>query len=294
MSKTVTVLMTVYNGMPYLIEAVESTLNQTYKNFEFLIIDDASTDDSFDYLNNLNDKRINLIKNDQNLGQVKSLNKGLKISKGNLVARLDQDDVNLPNRLEDQINFFNNNPNISLICSYEHTINSKGKKILDWRKSIENYGVFIAEIILGKCPVWHPSVMYKKDVVEKLGYYNTEYGPSEDYDLWAKFALNRYEAAVASRFHLLQREHDDRQSISSGDKQRKAFRDIHQNVLNHFCADRGLNSCISSFLRLEKDPCGNGFNGKHLKDIIINIKELFTYIEKRKKLSFYIFTKCTF
>ena len=277
--------MTVYNGMPYLVEAVESTLNQTCHDFEFLIIDDASTDNSFDYLNNISDKRIKLIKNAENMGQVKSLNRGLVLCEGDLVARLDQDDVNLPHRLEEQINFFNDNPNISLICSYEHTIDSKGVKILDWKKNINNYGQFIAEIILGKCPVWHPSVMYKKDVVEKLGYYNTQYGLSEDYDLWAKFALNRYEAAIVSKFHLLQREHDDRQSISSGGKQQKALTDIHQNVINHFCDDRKLNSCISSFLRLEKDHCGNGFNGEHLKDIIINIKELFTRIEKVTNLS---------
>ena len=105
-NKTISVLMTVYNGMPYLIEAVESTLNQTYKNFEFLIIDDASTDESFDYLNQINDKRIKLIKNDQNIGQVKSLNKVLNLCNGDLVARLDQDDVNLPQRLEEQIAFF--------------------------------------------------------------------------------------------------------------------------------------------------------------------------------------------
>ena len=285
MKETVSILMTVYNGMPYLIEAVESTLSQTYKDYEFFIIDDASTDDSFVYLSKLKDSRIRLIKNVENLGQVKSLNKGLQLCRGTFVARLDQDDVNLPKRLEEQISFLKDNPNISLICSYEHTINSRGRKILDWKKNIENYGVFIAEIILGQCPVWHPSVMYRKKVVEKLGYYNTEYGPSEDYDLWTKFALNRYEAAIVPEFHLLQREHDARQSIISSDKQKHATFDVHKNIIYDLLGENSLNSCLSSFLLLKDDLCGKRLIGKHLKEIINYSLIFFKIIDKTKQLS---------
>ena len=108
MSNSLTVLMTVYNGMPYLCEAVESTLKQTYKDFEFLIIDDASTDNSLDYLKSLKDERIRLIRNKNNIGQVMSLNKGIDIAAGEYIARLDQDDVNLPKRFEEQIKYFIN------------------------------------------------------------------------------------------------------------------------------------------------------------------------------------------
>ena len=285
MNKKVTVLMTVYNGMPYLREAVESTLDQTYQDFEFLIIDDASTDDSLDYLKSVKDDRIRIIKNENNLGQIISLNKGIDIAAGEYIARLDQDDVNLPKRLEQQIEYLTNNSNVALICSFEHTINSNGVKILDWKKHIQNYGQFIGEIILGQCPVWHPSVMYKKDVVEKLGYYNNQYGQAGDYDLWVKFALNRYEAAVVPEFHLLQREHDGRQSILFYDKQIKAASVVNQNVINYFYGDKGLNSCISSFLRLQKDPCGIGFKGNHLKEIIRSVIALFQSIEETKNLS---------
>ena len=285
MSNALTVLMTVYNGMPYLCEAVESTLKQTYKDFEFLIIDDASTDNSLDYLKSLKDERIRLIKNKNNIGQVMSLNKGIDIAAGEYIARLDQDDVNLPKRFEEQIKYFINNPNIALLCSYEHTINSKGVLILDWKKHIKNYGHFIGEIILGLCPVWHPSAMYKKAVVQQLGGYDVQFGPSEDYNLWAKFALGRYEAAIVPKFHLLQREHDNRQSILFNDKQIKANSVTHQNVINYFCSGNSLNCCTSSFLMLKNDPCGNGFNGIHLKEIIKSAIELFHNIEKTKNLS---------
>ena len=282
---SVTVLMTVFNGMPYLREAVESTLEQTYQDFEFLIIDDESTDGSLEYLESVKDDRIRLIKNNHNLGQVMSLNKGIDLASGKYIARLDQDDINLPKRLEEQIQYLTTNRNVSLICSFEHTINAKGVKILDWKKHIENYGQFIGEIIMGLCPVWHPSAMYKKSVVEKLDKYNTKYGPSEDYDLWAKFALYRYEAAVVPEFHLLQREHDNRQSILSAEKQIQTTFDINKKVIKYFCGSNSLNSCTSSFLMLRNDSCGNGFKGHHLKEIIHSAISLFQSIEETTNLS---------
>ena len=139
----VSVLMTVYNGMPFLKEAVESILSQTFENFQFVIIDDCSSDDSFKYLSQLNDSRILLKRNFTNIGQVASLNKGIDLCGGEYIARLDQDDVNMPKRLEEQLNFFNSNKDVSLICSYEYSINENGNIINKWTKDIENYGQFL-------------------------------------------------------------------------------------------------------------------------------------------------------
>src|SRR3989338_4267706 len=124
----ISVIMSVYNGMPlgpqsaswrtrtassaYLKDAVESILNQTYENFEFIIVDDASVDNSWDYLKNLNDHRIKLIKNKKNLGLAASLNKALKVAKGNYIARMDADDISLPTRFEEQVNYLQKNPSI--------------------------------------------------------------------------------------------------------------------------------------------------------------------------------------
>ena len=101
MKPIVTVLMTVYNGSHYLNEAIDSALCQTLNDFEFLIIDDASTDNSVEIINSYNDSRIKLLINNKNIGQTASLNLGLARAKGEYVARFDQDDVCLPKRLEE-------------------------------------------------------------------------------------------------------------------------------------------------------------------------------------------------
>ena len=141
---TVTVLMTVYNGKEYLREAIESVLCQTLNYFEFLIIDDASTDNSTEIINSYNDSRIKLLKNDKNIGQTASLNIGLSRAHGNYLALLDQDDICLPKRLEEQVAFLQENPSISIVCSREYSINEKGEKIGVWKREIKNYGAFIA------------------------------------------------------------------------------------------------------------------------------------------------------
>ena len=125
-SPLVTVLMSVYNGEKYFPETIESILNQTFTNFEFLIIDDGSSDNSIKIIESYDDPRIRLICNDENIGQTKTLNKGIKLAKGNFIARSDQDDISSSNRLFIQYNYLNNNPNFCLIHSKEinHTLNS--------------------------------------------------------------------------------------------------------------------------------------------------------------------------
>ena len=132
----ISVIMSVYNGMPlgphpamrgrtassaysqkssaYLKQAVESILNQTYKNFEFIIVDDASTDNSWQYLKSLKDKRIKLLKNSKNLGLAKSLNRAIGVASGHYIARMDADDISLPTRFQEQLKFLKRNPNIDL------------------------------------------------------------------------------------------------------------------------------------------------------------------------------------
>ena len=105
MKPIVTVLMTVYDGKNYLHEAIESVLCQTFNDLEFLIIDDASTDNSVEIINSYNDSRIKLLINDNNIGQTASLNIGLSRAQGEYIARFDQDDVCLPKRLEEQLAF---------------------------------------------------------------------------------------------------------------------------------------------------------------------------------------------
>lgn len=284
MSPKITVLTTVYNGMSYLKEAIDSTLNQTFTDFEFLIIDDASTDDSFNFLSSYSDPRIRLIKNEVNLGQTGALNKGLTIAKGEYIARFDQDDVNLPNRLEGQLDMFNQNPELTILCSWEHTIDSDGKRVRDWKKIIPDYGVYLGEILLGLCPVWHPSVMFKKDSILKIGGYDTSFGPAEDYELWSKIAMARMTGTVVPEFHLLQRVHNQRQSHLQADKQLQATRRAHLKVLQFFSDSMHIN-CLASFIRLEPDSCNNGYNKKHILEISSALNRLVEQVQNKTNLS---------
>src|SRR5690606_20575239 len=112
----ITVLMCVYNGQRYLREAIDSILNKTYSDFEFLIVDDGSTDDTLKILKSYKDSRIKLVLNDNNIGLTKSLNKGLMLAKGEYIARMDADDISVKNRLLAQLNFMQQN-NYDLIYS---------------------------------------------------------------------------------------------------------------------------------------------------------------------------------
>ena len=112
----ISVIMSNYNTPEeYLREAIESILNQTYKNFEFIIIDDCSTDNSLEIIKSYNDERIVLIENEENIGLTKSINKGLAVAKGEYIARMDADDVSLPQRFEKQINYMNDHTEL-IVC----------------------------------------------------------------------------------------------------------------------------------------------------------------------------------
>ncbi len=269
----VTVLTTVYNGMPYLKQAIDSTLEQTFTDFEFLIIDDASTDESLQCIRSYNDSRIKLVCNEVNMGQTASLNKGLAIAKGEYIVRLDQDDVNLPKRIEEQLDLFFKNQALTIVCSWEHTIDSDGKLVRDWVKSIPDYGVFLGEILLGLCPVWHPSVMFRKKDILNLNGFDISYGPAEDYELWSRIAMARLNAAIAPQFHLLQRVHNSRQSLLQADKQLKSTVKAHTKVVENFSNSNQI-ACISAILRLEKDPCGMKYNVSHINTISLAISDM--------------------
>jgi glycosyltransferase involved in cell wall biosynthesis len=129
LSPKVTVLMSVYNGEEHLREAIDSILNQTYKNFEFLIIDDGSTDGSVNIIRSYLDPRIRLIKNKKNIGITRSLNKGLKLARGEYIARMDDDDIAFPERLEKQVRFLNEHVNVGLVGGSDITINGVGDEI---------------------------------------------------------------------------------------------------------------------------------------------------------------------
>jgi len=176
--------MAVYNGEKYLREAIESILDQTYTNFEFLIINDGSSDKTEEIILSYNDKRIRYIKNEQNLKLIASLNKGLDLAKGKYIARMDADDISMPKRLEKQVEFLEKHPKVGLLGTWVRT---RGLK--------ENYDVHFeqghskirARLFLTNY-IHHPTVMVRMDVlnINNLHYPNVPH--AEDYALWIKLS----------------------------------------------------------------------------------------------------------
>jgi glycosyltransferase involved in cell wall biosynthesis len=178
----ISVIMSVYNAEKYVKESIESILNQTFRDFEFIIIDDASTDNSYNLIKSYRDNRIIIIQNKNNIGLTKSLNKGLKIAKGEYIARMDADDISLPHRLETQISYMKKYPSIALIsCSYRQFGNKKNKNIIK-KSEIQ----IKAELLFGSV-LPHPGFMFKRSLYTQLHLkYNEKLQYAQDYDFQVK------------------------------------------------------------------------------------------------------------
>jgi hypothetical protein len=183
----VTVLMAVYNGERYLREAVESVLCQTFQDFQFLIINDGSTDNTRDLILSSDDARIVLADNKHNIGQTRSLNRGLKLAAGQLIARQDADDISAPERLAKQVAFLDRHPEVALLGTWYKEIDVQGTVIGKRKLSCDTTD--IRWCLLFFCPFVHSSVMLRKSVVsEQIGSYNEPLACSQDYELWHRIA----------------------------------------------------------------------------------------------------------
>lgn len=206
-SPRVTVLMAVFNGRRYLREAIDSILGQTFSDFEFLIIDDGSSDDTRDIILSYTDPRIRLVANTANMGLTKSLNRGLALARGPLVARQDADDVSHVTRLEKQVEFLGRHPEVVLLGAQARTINGRGRAArgVPWPKALTEIG--IRWQLMFDSPFVHTSVIFRRDVVwGKLGGYDERFITSQDYELWSRIASrypvrNLADYLVDSRVH---------------------------------------------------------------------------------------------
>ena len=180
----ITVLMSVYNEEEYLREAIDSILDQTFLNYEFLIINDGSTDSSRDIILSYADPRITLIDNEENMGLSKSLNRGIKQVKSEFIARQDADDISHPMRLEYEYNFIRKGNYDAVFCRYNYL--DKNGKQLSWISPFSTNENLIDVLIALKDPIAHGSVMMKKDSITGAGSYNERFLLSQDYELWLR------------------------------------------------------------------------------------------------------------
>ncbi len=184
----VSVIMAVYNGEKYLREAIESILSQTFKDFEFIIVDDGSTDRTPDILKEYEkkDDRVKIITNSKNIGLTKSLNKAIKIAKGEYIARQDADDISLPERLEKQVEFMDKNRDIGLVGAFYYEIGENGSIVS--KKILPTKDTYLKKILIKYNPFFHSSIIIRRKVFSKVGLYDEKFKKAQDYELWFRVA----------------------------------------------------------------------------------------------------------
>lgn len=204
----VTVLLPVYNCEKYIYEAINSVLNQSFTNFELLIIDDCSTDATVAIVREFTDKRICFYQKKVNSGYTDSLNFGISIAKGKYIARMDADDICLPERFAKQVEFLDKNPNIILCGTAINYIGTAEGNLFYPEKHNEIYIHLFCFL-----PAFaHPTVMGKREIFEKNNY-NKNFEPAEDYELWTRI-ISQGEVANLNEILLKYRVHPNQVSVS--------------------------------------------------------------------------------
>jgi len=230
--------MAVHNGEKYLRQAIDSMLSQTFKDFEFVIIDDGSTDNSVNIINSYGDPRIRLIRSGENLGLTRSLNLGLDAALGVYIARMDSDDVSLPERLQKQVAYMDEHPEIIASGTWAHDIDDEGRILGNRSLPIGKrmlYGYW------WPCPIIHPSAIIRKSLLKDRRY-DSGIRYAQDYELWLRLRKEHVLGNLAE-FLMLYRVHKGSISIKQTEAQ---LRSVHQSLCRH----TGLTVSYEEFLEL--------------------------------------------
>jgi glycosyltransferase involved in cell wall biosynthesis len=203
-TRKISVVMAVYNGEPHMREAIESIVSQTFSDFEYILLDDGSSDGTLEILQEYEkrDKRIRVLQNQGNIGLTKSLNKGILASRGEYVARMDADDISHPKRFELQTAFLDSNQNCGVVGSWYVKIDEQGKEL--WRKKLPLKDEEIKNLLIKSNVFPHASAMVRRAALDKVGLYNESWKLSQDYELWFRIG-SQYEIGVIPEFLIYSR-----------------------------------------------------------------------------------------
>jgi Glycosyltransferases, probably involved in cell wall biogenesis len=234
----VTVLMATFNAERYLREAVESILNQTFKDFEFLIVYDQSSDKTLEILQSYTDPRLKVVVNEERLGLIKSLNKGLDLSTGEFIARMDSDDISHPERLETEVKLLNSYPWLYVVCSWINVMD-KTRHVIDHRTDALSPEDIYYTLNFRNC-IANGTSMFRKSVLETVGNYD-EINVAEDYYFWYKIS-KKFPIYKIDKPLYIWRTHDASFSFVNFDKQKEAvykiFRDNFTQLLGRDIEDK--------------------------------------------------------
>ena len=203
----ISILLPVYNAEAYIETCILSLLHQTYQNIQIVIVNDGSKDGTLKLIENLalsNSKKINIINNDGNKGLIFSLNEGLKHCSGKYTARMDADDICMPNRIEKQYLLMESHSDLAAVCSWMLRFNKD--QPLQTIKYSEDFQILKSNLFF-YCPLPHPAAFFKTEIIQSLGYRN-EYTITEDYDLWRRL-FKYHKVSVVQEPLLMYRQHNE-------------------------------------------------------------------------------------
>lgn len=227
----VSVVMSVFNSELYLKSAIESILNQSYSNLEFIIINDCSTDNSETIIKSFNDNRIKYIKEFENIGLETALNKNFMLAEGEFIARMDADDIASPDRLKHQVEFLMANGEIDLVGTwYEKITNTVSLGI---KPQQSDYKKLKFRLFFGN-NIAHPTIMFRRKLIDNGDYYyKKEYTIVADYELWTRLAI-KYNLDNIKLNLLKYRVHPNQITNTKLSLQRKNFKKAHQSYISNF------------------------------------------------------------
>ncbi len=210
MPPSVSVVMCVFNGERFLHEAVESILVQSFRDFEFIVIDDGSSDSTPSILDTFagRDKRLK-VRREPHVGLIGSLNKGCCLAQGEYIARMDADDIAKPDRLALQVEFMKGNPDIGVLGGTVELMDATGRTIGCSQNPLKD--AEIRKALQHRCPLWHPTVFFRREVFAQVGGYRAVVD-AEDYDFWLR-AAERFQMANLSSVLLQYRLHPGQTSL---------------------------------------------------------------------------------
>lgn len=236
----VSIILPIHNVELYIKDCLDSIFKQTWENFELIIIDDGSTDNSQLVIKRYNDERLKYVKNEVNKGIVFSLNKGISLAKGKYIARIDGDDMMHKIRLEKQVQYLEMHPNIVIVGSWHYVINDSNEII-----GLKEYPVHDQEIKLLKFfmnPFSHPSLMMRKDIFKK-NVYSDKFSYCEDYELWMKISDQFHVANIPEclTFFRVHGVNSDNEYLK---KQKEATLELLSSTLNEYGLDHSMEELI--------------------------------------------------
>lgn len=197
----VSIIMSVYNGEKYVQTAIDSLLRQTFSDFEFLIVDDDSSDGTWTLLNGIDDNRVVIFHNDQKMGLTCNLNYLIEKAKGSYIARMDADDLCDAKRLEKEVAVLDGDETIQMVCAYSQCFGDADALV----KTPADYELLRAFLLFGN-PITHSSVMFRKS---EYHYYDTGYVKSQDFELWDRMVAKSEKIHVIKQPLVYYRIHDE-------------------------------------------------------------------------------------